>query len=316
MKRIKNLTLGVIGATILSLGLYACSNDNETTTTNTTREENVMAAKQEDSLPFIKNESEMRDYFNYYLSLSDLHSKGLDRIHSFIIDNNNNLDPKSFKKEIRLFCEENNIYINPGEEESLFMNYFFKDTRTENIDNFDMMSLNIKNNNPVLSNLLDDIETSVIENDLQDSKDKLISNVYNKIRNTDFFELTSIQQHSLLLSSTIFIDSYSYWTSNNLQKWQNIFPLQFGNDMIQPNSWPPSKADIARYIKIDAIGAGVGAIVGAAGGAATGAVAAVLTGGVLTPAIVVGAVAGAVGGSINGAITASGTAIAIDYIFR
>jgi|GEM_PF-3108103 len=46
MKKIKNLTLGILGATILSLGLYACSNDNETTTTsNAAKEQNVMAAK-------------------------------------------------------------------------------------------------------------------------------------------------------------------------------------------------------------------------------------------------------------------------------
>lgn len=44
MKRIKNLTLGLIGATILSAGLYACSNDNEATKSNASTEK--MAGKE------------------------------------------------------------------------------------------------------------------------------------------------------------------------------------------------------------------------------------------------------------------------------
>lgn len=35
MKRIKNFSLGILGVSFLSLGLYACSNDEETTTNNT-----------------------------------------------------------------------------------------------------------------------------------------------------------------------------------------------------------------------------------------------------------------------------------------
>ena len=45
MKKIKNLTLGILGATILSLGLYACSNDNEATTNTTSEQKNVLAFK-------------------------------------------------------------------------------------------------------------------------------------------------------------------------------------------------------------------------------------------------------------------------------
>lgn len=44
MKKIKNLTLGILGATILSLGLYACS--NEDATTSATTEKTTMAAKE------------------------------------------------------------------------------------------------------------------------------------------------------------------------------------------------------------------------------------------------------------------------------
>ena len=45
MKRIKNFTLGILGVTFLSLGLYACSNDNETE--DVTSELNNFAAKKE-----------------------------------------------------------------------------------------------------------------------------------------------------------------------------------------------------------------------------------------------------------------------------
>ena len=45
MKRIKNFTLGILGVTFLSLGLYACSNDNETE--DVTSELNNFTAKRE-----------------------------------------------------------------------------------------------------------------------------------------------------------------------------------------------------------------------------------------------------------------------------
>lgn len=45
MKNFKKITLGLLGATILSLGLYACSNDNETTPTNSSTEQNILSAK-------------------------------------------------------------------------------------------------------------------------------------------------------------------------------------------------------------------------------------------------------------------------------
>ncbi len=44
MKRIKNFTLGILGATILSLGLYACSND-DATANNTTEQTNSLNSK-------------------------------------------------------------------------------------------------------------------------------------------------------------------------------------------------------------------------------------------------------------------------------
>lgn len=47
MKNFKKITLGILGATILSLGLYACSNDDATTTNNnTTTKQSSTAAKE------------------------------------------------------------------------------------------------------------------------------------------------------------------------------------------------------------------------------------------------------------------------------
>jgi len=46
MKNFKKITLGLLGATILSLGLYACSNDNEATTTNLSSEKTTIASKE------------------------------------------------------------------------------------------------------------------------------------------------------------------------------------------------------------------------------------------------------------------------------
>src|SRR5690606_11203424 len=46
MNNFRKITLGILGATILSLGLYACSNDNETTTNNNPTEQTTVAGKE------------------------------------------------------------------------------------------------------------------------------------------------------------------------------------------------------------------------------------------------------------------------------
>lgn len=52
MKRIKNLTLGILGATVLSFGLYACSNDDSSSSSNTNEQYNL-AAKEISDLKII-----------------------------------------------------------------------------------------------------------------------------------------------------------------------------------------------------------------------------------------------------------------------
>lgn len=48
MKRIKNLTLGMLGTTVLSLGLYACSNDDAKTINSTTTKQKTSVVNVEE----------------------------------------------------------------------------------------------------------------------------------------------------------------------------------------------------------------------------------------------------------------------------
>lgn len=77
MKRIKNLTLGVIGATILSLGLYACSNDDATTNNNTPTEQTTLSAK------LISN-SEIMNYD--YEKIGIVHNQGLEYVYNVLLE--------------------------------------------------------------------------------------------------------------------------------------------------------------------------------------------------------------------------------------
>lgn len=73
MKRIKNLTLGILGATVLSLGLFACSNYDETIVRDNNNEEmfsQYVQRKQIDDdyfnfmIEFTNDFNQMKTYFN------------------------------------------------------------------------------------------------------------------------------------------------------------------------------------------------------------------------------------------------------------
>ncbi len=66
MKRIKNFTLGILGATILSLGLYACSND-DATANNTTEQTNSLNSK----ASFENNEDYVYDFVKKHVEIND-----------------------------------------------------------------------------------------------------------------------------------------------------------------------------------------------------------------------------------------------------
>lgn len=297
-------------ATILTLifGVYSCSADDTTTLTT---EKTVFREAEE--IPRLVEDSIIVQYFDYYLSHSKIHSRGLDSLYNFIIDNGNDVDYLDLKEKIRLFCNSENIFINEGiaTEDSPFMNFFIKGSRADNISNLNSLESTIENEIPLLLEILDNVSRSV---ETYHSENELKEILLGEIVNESFKNLSAVEQHSTLLGSAIFIDSYLYWGSN-IEKWGEIYPINLEKEIIViPNAWPPSNQDIIRYATLDAVGAGVGALSGAVQGAVVGAVTAALTGGVATPAIVVGAVAGAVGGAIGGAITASLTAVIIDYI--
>src|SRR5690606_16463420 len=74
MKRIKNFTLGILGATVLSFGLYACSNDDRSE--DVTTEQNVMAARE--------NKNDIRSlFFTENIAIGDARAKPLDK-NSFV----------------------------------------------------------------------------------------------------------------------------------------------------------------------------------------------------------------------------------------
>lgn len=81
MKRIKNFTLGILGATILSLGLYACSNDNETNTTESSNVENTTTTA---SRPLPPVEDATDQMFYDYIT-SDLYILKQEKISAFNI---------------------------------------------------------------------------------------------------------------------------------------------------------------------------------------------------------------------------------------
>lgn len=99
MKNFKKITLGLLGATILSLGLYACSNDNEATTANSSTNQNVMASKE--SYEFVK--VPLPDY----LQSTDIEAQEVEADIE-IIDNKGNI----FKGAMRYTIDETGEKLN------------------------------------------------------------------------------------------------------------------------------------------------------------------------------------------------------------
>lgn len=88
MKNFKKITLGLLGATILSLGLYACSND-DATTANTTTEQTTIAAKDRYN-PAILNDPNFRDYlFEGFLAIEKLDTEKILQFKDIEINDSN-----------------------------------------------------------------------------------------------------------------------------------------------------------------------------------------------------------------------------------
>ena len=274
-----------------------------------------LKAKEASGIPKLTNNDTIIQYFNYYLSVSYLHSNGLNQVRDYLIANKKNASYSGLRTVVRDYSAKNGISIDPGQpgDTSTFMHFLLKDSNAENQANQRQLSALLVKYTPVFATFFNTIEKAVISKP-SIKKEELVSLFQKSLVSSDFKKSDPIAQQSLLLASAIYVDSYFYWTNTkNTDLWGPAFPVTIGGGTLVTTGWPPTRADIIRYVKIDAIGAGVGAVGGAVGGAAYGAVTALLTGGVLSPAILVGAVAGAIGGSISGAITASGTAALMDY---
>lgn len=238
MKRIKNLTLGVIGATILSLGLYACSNDDATTNNNTPTEQTTLSAK------LISN-SEIMNYD--YEKIGIVHNQGLEYVYNRLAANAPLNDSyimhqsQSFLIEsIGKFLEVNGIGNNP-DNISIIQKY----TLTNN----DFLSFDARKNyvpslqeykNSLSSdalNLTNEIENKVENFDFENSS---IANFENELRekiadSNKLLETQKISQNeyiTLRTSISIAIHSGQYWKAN-LNNWNNLVTT---SDK-QPSSW-------------------------------------------------------------------------------
>lgn len=95
MKRINNLTLGILGATVLSLGLYACSND-DAETVNTTTEQTTLSAKRSELN--VEEQQAMKDFNKSLLEVFNdpyIYSVSSKYVEVEIVDNETLLELKS-----------------------------------------------------------------------------------------------------------------------------------------------------------------------------------------------------------------------------
>lgn len=85
MKNIKKFTLGILGATILSLGLYACSND-DATTVNTT-EQTTMVARGFDDITELALDEDFIEFVNLNLIDSETLHYNINLVNTILEDN-------------------------------------------------------------------------------------------------------------------------------------------------------------------------------------------------------------------------------------
>lgn len=139
-KRIKNFTLEILGATILSAGLYACSNDNETTdnSTSTTIQPSGVANK----ISYLNNSTDLVSDLFFNLGVEEIE----------VIENLYNI--KTFKhfnfrgtdydmKNFSFFIQNDVIYLNDGiglslVKEELVIEGELKELRGEDFANIEV----------------------------------------------------------------------------------------------------------------------------------------------------------------------------------
>jgi len=123
MKRIKNLTLGILGATVLSFGLYACSND-DSIKNNQNSSEVVGLAKSD--LNFIKMnlpkeiQSFHSDYISVIESVTYINDEGVEKeglVRLSIPDSEYKIVNIEFSQDLIEFMSiDENYFINNSED--------------------------------------------------------------------------------------------------------------------------------------------------------------------------------------------------------
>lgn len=116
MKRVKTTLLSVLGATILSLGFYACSNDNEATTSNTTTDQNVMVAKTDYDQSILEDEDFKEFLFEGFYALEKLNIEKIEKFKGIEINESNTneiIDAYGFsgKDEFLEYHERQNLRL-------------------------------------------------------------------------------------------------------------------------------------------------------------------------------------------------------------
>jgi len=290
MKRIKNLTLGILGATVLSLGLFACSND-DAETTNATTEQKVIAARES------VNSDIKPEYFEF---MGKFHNDGLDYIYDNSVKYNYNLQYDDLKLSSLEYFDYKYEYA----EKSATL-YF-----TEEMD------YNIKNmvkNNLTLNQVVDELPVTDIEKVyLYELEDIVMDNIdYKKkiddidrlnVRIQNNPDLDDVQLARLFMTNSVAKHSIQYWNSEKREKWEKTFPIeidpnydgaQYQTKGLTQGQWNEViRDDIKGFIGAFGVGVRTGAIRGAiviglasgGTGALAGAIIGALGGGVATGA--------------------------------
>lgn len=234
---IKKITLGILGATILSAGLWACS-DEDNLAENSTQ---IVQAKSVDNFRY-----RALDFNN----VGEQHNVKLDEAYDYLVaESVNNNDKKDFIEDLDYYF----LDLLPKMEHGHNFTDFIKNKNFVTFQGFNHYTfLNTEltsNSNIVLSNLdyyLSELEL-LIDNSLISEISELESTIFEdeSISNEElfvFYNISSVSKHSM-----------RYWKENG-KKWGDLV------SEYTTNSWPPKDGWSGRVLKQDAMGAGAGAV--------------------------------------------------------
>lgn len=150
MKRIKNFTLGILGVSFLSLGLYACSNDEEVTTTNNTMIEQaaLAATMSTGEIP----EEEKHNIYQYFIEYYNM----TDELEVLLVKEDLDLDTE-FTNRLEEIENEYQLL-------DLLVEYNFSnpDTYISKLQKISNLQINLKENNKVFFSLSEAIRERIM----------------------------------------------------------------------------------------------------------------------------------------------------------